>query len=180
MTNPEPVVDFTDVEPDSIPEMKTPLASVLKEAAKKTVPPKTTRAPSSSKAAQDREMETAIKVMQNLYDAVAVGLLFASPAASKMWVEKIERLNASNESAFAADADLRRAVVRFGSVSGKAAFITAHATAVIPVTFVAYADVRSKRSPKPAPVKNVPAEEAVFYPREETRPGAYPNQHLFE
>lgn len=194
-TNPEPApetIKFEDVPADAVPAFKAPIAEKIRAAVKDAPKPaaKSTRTPTnSSKAAADREMETARQVMRNLYDAAAIGLLFVNPDAAKLWASKIEQLDASNESAFAADADLRRAVVRFGAVSGKAAFVTAHVSAVVPVAFVVATDLRAKRAGKPvATARPVPAEDAAFLRGKASErhaapptPGpAYPNQAFFE
>ena len=139
-----------------------------------TVPRRTVRTPpsasasagertSTAKSATDREVETALAVMTNTYDAIAVGLMFSGNLDYvELWSVQRRKLDLSNRGAFEASVDLRKTIIRWGSKSTTGAFIFAHLSALGPIGFMLWSDwQRGRKKAEPKTVM-VNAEDAAF------------------
>lgn len=142
---------------------------------KKTVTPRST-----SRRTTSKDVESAIAVLDGVYSTVGLGLFVLSPNAAVQWGGSTEQLQAQNRIILAGDPSLCKSILRAGEKSGKAAFVIAHALALLPVVGILRDDYQASRKNRPAKVKKTksapapvtePPYDVVTEPNGNTSPG---------
>lgn len=109
-----------------------------------------------------------------------LGLFVLSPNAAVQWSGSTEQLQAQNRIILAGDPSLCKSILRAGEKSGKAAFVIAHALALLPVVGILRDDYQASRKNRPAKVKKTksapapvtePPYDVVTEPNGNTSPG---------
>lgn len=126
---------------------ETPLSFTIKKASKSDPRPRSTT-PRARAKVTDETVEKAVAVMNNVYRAVGVGLLFAQlPESAEALADEKDKLETANRDAFQASPKLAEFIGNAGSVSTVATFFIAHVFAGAGVVATARKEM-AKREPK--------------------------------
>ena len=124
-----------------------------------------TRRPASRRTTS-KDVESALAVLDGVYSTMGLGLFVLSPNAAAQWNGSTDTLQAQNRVILAGDPNLCKSILRAGEKSGKAAFIIAHALALVPVVGILKDDWKASRANKPAKPKKQPQNTTPEPPKE--------------
>ena len=101
--------------------------------------------PVASRRTTSKDVESAIAVLDGMYNLVSLGLFMLNPKAAGVWNAQVDELQKQNRVTLAGDPNLTKSILRVGEKSGRTAFVLAHAFAVAPVVGVIVADLPPKQ-----------------------------------
>lgn len=105
--------------------MGEPMSFKISDAPKNNAPKSTTSR--ARKTVSNETVDRAVGVMNNLYSAVGVGLVFLQlPASAEILADEKATLEKANREAFQASPKLAEFIANAGSVSSIATFVVAH------------------------------------------------------
>lgn len=131
----------------------------------------------------NKDVDTALAVLESTYSAAALGLMVVSPRAASTWVESADRLQQSNRAILVGDPNLVKSICRAGEKSGKTMFFVTHLIALAPVVGVLRQEWSESRKDRPRKTVQRRRAEAERERVEEARvegTGDIPNRGFFE